>query len=705
MAVLRLLVFGTRGNGGRLVGIIAGVSVGVLLALLLVAGSNALETRDIRSSWLHPSLSEIETATAGDTIAAPSDDIFEGERIDRLDIAVPAGGSITLLGMETPAPGTYLASPALAELIERTPSAALQDRYGEPGGTIPASLLASPDSLVVVVGGTPSEVSALSSAGVVESFDSGAYGGNKNYQTLALVGALALLIPAFLLVAVSTTLGAAARSERWQTLRTIGASGRLVRRVALVEAAGTAIIGAALGVGGFFALRPLLALLPVAGERLVTSDLTVSLAAILIVATAVIIGSVVAAARSARRTGSSPTTQAVFENAPSLARVIPLLVGLGMFLLVNAFADRIPVPLAFPVLMSFALLAVGLLIAGPYCTWLVGKGFAHSARTGDAVIASRRIVRTPRAGFRSVAGLVAATFVITVFAFSASAQVSAGAYTSDALLPGGAVAASIDADADVSATPIEERLSQVPGVTDVCFTYTDGERIYLAGDDAEALTGGVFDGDFGEVVGGVYSLTPDGPPLHEASVTTLDGMRISDIIAQTDGRAASIEETRTALLTLEGVDRSAGAWTRTEYVVDTDSDLATQFTEIGRLAIVIVTVLAAAVLTIATIAALYDRKRTFSRLQLIGMPRNTLRKIISWETLVPLLSMLLPTIILGWFTAWMLITTLSSRSLSRPDSLLVISLAATGLMATASIMVAARVGNRIAQSSENTRHE
>lgn len=705
MGLLRLLILGSRGNWGRLAGIAVGVGIGVLLALMLVAGGNALETRDIRSSWLQPAVRELSTATSADTIAARSDDIFDGRRIDRLDVAVPADGNATIPGMEAPAPGTYMSSPALAEHIENTPASQLQGRYGEYAGSVPEALLASPDSLVVVVGGTREDVAALSSAGIVVSFDSTAYGGNQNYQTLALVGALAILIPAFLLVAVSTTLGSAARAERWQTLRTIGASRRVVRRVALVEAAGTAIIGAILGVGGFLALRPLLALLPVAGERLVADDLTVSNTVVLVVAAVVVIGAVLSASRSTRRASSNATSQAAFEETPSVARVIPLLAGLGVFVLVSIFAGQIPLPLAIPVVASFGLIAIGLLIAGPYLTWLTGAWFARFARAGDAVIASRRIVRTPRAAFRSVAGLVAATFVITVFAFSASASVSAGAYTSEPLLPDDALAANLNPDADMTTATVKERLSHVSGTTGVYFTYTNGEGTYIAGEDARILTDDAFAAEIGEVTGGVYSITPDGPALHEATISTLDGMRISDIIVRTDSVTSSIEEARTALLTLEGVNRSAGAWTRAEFVADTDTDLATQFTEIGRLAIVIVTLLAAAVLAIATIAALYDRQRTFSLLQLIGMRRSTLTKVVSWETLVPLLSILLPTILLGWLTAYMLITSLSGRSVSWPDSLLGVSLAATGLMVAVSIMLAARVGNRITRSTENTRQE
>lgn len=705
MSVLRLLIFGTRRGWGRLAGIIAGVAIGVVLALLLIAGAHALEARDIRGAWLQPSVEDIALATPSDTIAATSSDGFEGRRIQRLDLAVPSTSAAQPPGLPVLEPGTYLASPALQALIDATPRNQLGDRYGTSAGLIPADLLASPDTLAVVVGGTRAEVQALASAGSVGSFDGAAYGGNQSYQTLAFIGALALLIPAFLLVAVSTTLGAAARAERWQTLLTIGAPRRLVTRIAVVEAACTAAIGCVLGVGGFFALRPALALLRVDGLRLVASDLSVPVGAILLIALVVLLGAILAASRSARRIGTATTATSVAERTPSPWRIVPLALGIAAFLVLNAYGRSFPLPLEYPVIGCFVVLALGLLVVGPWLTWATGRIFERSSGSGSGVIASRRIVRSPRAGFRSVAGLVAATFLITVFAFANSAQVNAGDYMSQALLAPGAVAARVEQGSSLSPRSTTTALEQVPGVLAVYYTHTDGEQVYLAGADVAALTGKAFADRFASVIGGVYSLAPEGPPVKGAAVASLDGMPVGDVIVVTDGSQAAIEGARTELLLLAGIDTSAGAWQRAEAVESTDSDLATQFAEIGRLAIVIVTALAAAVLAISTIAALYDRKRTFGLLQLIGMPGSALRKVISWETLIPLLSIIVPAIALGWFTAFMLITTLSQRTVGWPDSLLPLSLLATALMALASIGIASRVGLRLARASENTHHE
>ena len=709
MGVLRLLIFGTRGTWTRLAAISGGVAVGVTLALLLVAGSTALETRDARAAWTHPILRMLDDVQADGMLAAPSRDTFDGERITRLDVAVPAGASSALPGgLLAPGPGAYLASPALERLIASTPADELGDRYGEAAGTLPPELLRSADSLVVVVGATPGAVSTQASAGIVESFDARAFGGQENYQTLAVVGALALLVPAFLLVSVATRLGAASRAERWQTLLTIGASRTVIRRVAILEATGTALLGSVIGLGLFLAARPLLGLLPVAGERLMPADLTVSAPVVLTVISAIVLGSILSAARTARRADTSPVSRAVFERRPSLWRLAPLVIGILAFVLLERFASLLPIPQVIPVVLCFGLVAVGLLVAGPVLTWAAGSVFQRLSTTASGVVGSRRIVRTPRAVFRSVAGLVAATFVITVFAFATSAQVTAAQFTTEPLLPPGAVAVTASAGSELDPADVAAALDGRPGITGIYTTRTDADfsGVYVSGDEVRALGHPDFAGAVAGLVGGVFSLGADGPPVTDADVPSLEGMRVSDVIVTTDGSETAIEQARTAVLALAGVDRSqTGALTRTEAVSGGDSDLATQFAEIGRLAIVIVTALAAAVLTISTIAALYDRKRTFALLQLMGMPRTTLRKVITWETAVPLLGIIIPTILLGWATAWLLITSLSERTIGRPDALLWVSLTATAIMAVLSILIASGVGTAITRSSENTRHE
>lgn len=710
MAAVKLLLFGTRNAVARLLGIAAGIGIGVLLAMLLIAGANALETRDIRGSWMMPSVqsfSEDGADAASSVLVASGQDAYRDHLITRMDLAVPAHpeGEQPPAALPIPAPGSYVASPALARIIAQAPPNELQQRYGAPAGTIPASLLSSPDALYVVVGHTPAEIRAIPGSGIAIEFGGEAYGGNGNYQVLAVIGAIALLIPAFLLVSVATNLGAASRSERWQTLLTIGASRALVGRIAALEAALTSIAGAALGVAAFFALRPALAQLPVNGERLVAGDLTLPAGSALIIIAVVCIGSILAALRAARRIDLSPSSRVVFEPRPRLWRVLPLLTGLITFIALNLFGKNAPIPTAPAIVFGFALVALGLLFAGPWFTWLAGRLFERATRSASGVVASRRITKTPRAGFRSVAGLVAATFLFSVFAFAVSAHVGEDSYMRDPLMPKEAVAALYLGETNPSRADIEGALAGVPGVTGIRLSYTDESGDFMSGDDIRALGHSSFTGAVGQLTGGVFSLAPSGPPVHESTTNSLAQLQINGIVLQTDGTPGSIELARTALLRVPGVDLSLGAWPRAEIAKVSDTGLATQFAEIGRLAILIVSLLAAAVLTISSIAALVDRKRTFALLNLIGMPSNTLRRIITWETLVPLLGIVIPALVLGWFTALMLITTLSNRQLGWPDSLLGMSVLATAIMAVASILIASRVGARITRTAENTRTE
>lgn len=706
MDAVRLLVFGTRGAWGRLAGIAVGIATGVTLALLLIAGASALESRDARAAWTTPATTTVDERTPTSVLIAQDRDVFRGERIQRVDLAVPAGAvPAPPAGLPIPASGEYVASPALAHLIDIAPADELGDRYGTAVGVIPDTLLSSPDSLVVVVGSTTEALATHPSAAVVESFAPSAFGGNSNYQTLALVGGVALLIPAFLLVSVATGLGAAARAERWQTLLTIGASRRFVDRVALTEATGTAVVGAAIGVALFFAVRPLLAFLPVAGLRLVPGDLTVAPVPLAVVLVVVVGGSAISAALGARRARTSASARVVFEARPRPTRLIPLIVGIALFLVIERFGAAMPVPLIFAIVPGFIAVAVGLLIAGPYLTWIAGCIARRFGSTAPAVVGAGRIVRAPRASFRSVAGLVAATFLISVFAFGTTAHVGAEAFTDEPLMPANAVGIDADLARGMPEADARATLERVPGITDVVFAHTDDAGVYVAAADVAALGSATPSTPVVELTGGLFSAAPGRPAFVPASVTDLAAMRVSGVIVTTDGTAAAIERARTALLSLDGVDPTMGASTRAEAVSMADSDLATQFAQIGRLAVVIVTALAAAVLTTSMIAALYDRRQTFAVLDLIGMPRDTLRRVLTVETVVPLVGIVVPAAALGWFTAWLLITSLSERTLGRPDSLLVVSLTATAVMAAGAVFIAARAGAKITRSADNTRNE
>jgi ABC-type antimicrobial peptide transport system permease subunit len=79
--------------------------------------------------------------------------------------------------------------------------------------------------------------------------------------------------------------------------------------------------------------------------------------------------------------------------------------------------------------------------------------------------------------------------------------------------------------------------------------------------------------------------------------------------------------------------------------------------------------IAALSLTVATVAAALDRKRTFALLRLGGMPSGDLRRVIAVEAGVPLVATLAISAGLGFFVAWLMVTTLGNgQTMSWPDA-------------------------------------
>src|SRR5207237_1424976 len=63
---------------------------------------------------------------------------------------------------------------------------------------------------------------------------------------------------------------------------------------------------------------------------------------------------------------------------------------------------------------SFALILVGLFIAGPWLTMAAARGMARWTSRASTLMAARRLADNPSAAFRAVGGLVLALFITTV---------------------------------------------------------------------------------------------------------------------------------------------------------------------------------------------------------------------------------------------------------------------------------------------------
>ncbi|WP_104190942.1 FtsX-like permease family protein [Cryobacterium sp. Y82] len=721
-SIVRLAVIGSRASWGRLLGITAGVAVGVTLALLLGGAYQGLDARDERSSWMSASggyVADGDTsprAVTGDMASLGTDrvllarttDRHEGARIGRFDVAALTTSSVTIPGItDLPQSGEYYASPALIDRIARVPADELGDRFGTLTGTISDAGLASPDSLVVVVGATANDLLERPTAQIVTDFTGLPYRANSSYQTVAIVGAIAVLFPVLLLVSIVTGLGAAARRERFATLRLIGATPRTVAAIAALETAATSLVGALIGVLMAALLGPVAALVPVDDGVFFAADLAVTpLTAALVVAVTVAASAATAGWRI-RRAGIGPLgqTKQRQEKTPSMLRLLPLAGGLGMLIATTlAVLAGLPVPrVGTLIIIGFTITTVGLLVAGPYLTLIAGRIMARRSGKAAGIIAGNRIRRTPVATFRSVSGLVVAVFMVSVFAGAATTAdqsaapiVGPGSLAVTTLIQ--YLEPTLDAADPVGTDAERARLAATPGITGVVTVYTldsgdspDVGRLLLVAEAANGLGLGAVPP---AAVVSVNSDVMTGAPavFTPAEATDVAELTPSILLLGTDGSTAALERARTAL---QASTIFTTGWrpavTRTDLADDRLQSMAASYATLAYLGIGVATLIAGLSLAIATVSAMIDRRRMLALLRLLGMNLAGLRRIIILEAAAPLLAVMALSIGLGFLVADLILVGLtdSGRSVGWPDARYLGALTASVVLALAAVAAAA----------------
>lgn len=727
LALARLITAGNKSSRSRLLGIMAGVAVGVALFLLLFGASQGFGERSERSTWnqlisLDPTPLTPDNAALSDTevAASTSTDHFHDELITVVSVAATAETTVQVPGTDrVPAPGEYLASPALEALIAQTPPEQLGDRYGTSIGTLSDDALEGPDSLVLVVGTTTDALLASAhetDAVIVTEFTGFDYS-SQVYRTVAIIGAIAVLIPVLLLISIVTDLGSAQRAERFASLRLVGATPRQLAGIAAVETAVTTLFGALLGIGLYLLAIPLAARLELGSSRFFPHDLMVSPVALVLIVAGTIAGATAVAWWRTRRADIGPlgASRERMERRPHIWALIPLLLGIA-FLGIPAWASDAELPAGALVIGGFVLTILGLLWAGPLLTSWAARLASSSARDASQVIGFSHVIKHPRAAFRAVAGLVVAVFTVTVFAVSATAAAGVSdVVESDDRLPTSVLFASLNGPgAPGQNAELVRTLEATPGATGTAISYFDPaqpadappveHRMLLSADDAASLDLPVPEGAvFVSVRRGIlFGLEADS---QAAPTPTPGGQPLipSIVFVATDGDLASIEETRTAMFT-SGLDIAGYPITRSDMTTLNAAAMENQFASLAYTGILIAAALSAVSLGVSTLAAILSRQRVFALLGLIGMPRNTLRRLITYETLLPVVTVFALSIGLGVFTSWSLISALTSRHIDWPASSYYVILGVCAILVLASIAATVRAARGIT-SQASTRYE
>jgi hypothetical protein len=417
---LRLSLRGGREALVRLVLTAVAVAVGVAVLLCVLADFHAFQVSNNRPCWECTTQAPRNAAPASEELWNTSADFYQGQTIERLDVAAlgahaPVPPGITRL----PGPGQYYASPALAALLRTVPRDELGARYpGTLAGTIGDQALTGPDELVIFIGYSPSHLAALPGTMRVDRIAAGP--GKQvwsSYFRYAFgVGVLAVLFPILILIGTATRLSAARREERFAAMRLVGATPAQIGVIASVDAIVSALLGVLLGIGVFALVQPALANAALIGTRYFADEVTPTAAGYIAMLVAVPVASAIASLMSLRRLRISPlgVSRRVTPPAPRFGRVVPLLIGVILF--VAGLAITNSKSIGAPAFPGLIIIMIGLVVGGPWLTAQAARVFSRLVKGASALLAARRLADNPKAAFRTVSGLVLAVFLGTIVA-------------------------------------------------------------------------------------------------------------------------------------------------------------------------------------------------------------------------------------------------------------------------------------------------
>ena len=397
------------------------VAVGVAIMLVVLADFHAFTTTNNRPSWestVGRSVVRGYTAAPGTELWNYSNDIYQGQTIERLDVAALGSGAPVPPGVSRlPSAGQYYASPALAALIRSVPAYELGDRFpGHLAGTISQAALTGPDELVVYIGYPEAALARLPATVLVDRI---AMAPTRTiwtnfFRDSFVVGAIAFVFPILILVGTATRLAAARREERYAALRLVGATNRQIGVISSVDAVVSALLGSVLGIVIFLLLRRPLADTAITSARYFYDEVTPTAAGYLVVLIGVPAASAISSLISLRRVRVSPlgVSRRVTPPAPGLWRVAPLLAGIILFAVGLALTSHQAIGRAtYPGLL---IILAGLVLAGPWLTAQAARLLRSAGSGAASLLAARRLADNPRGAFRSVSGLVLAVFLGTV---------------------------------------------------------------------------------------------------------------------------------------------------------------------------------------------------------------------------------------------------------------------------------------------------
>lgn len=765
---LRLTLNSGREALTRLLLVAVAVAVGVGILLSVLASFSAFSATNNRQCWECTTGTRVTAATRLPASNAElwnySKDYYQGQPIERLDVAVLGSGAPAIPGLaRMPGPGQVYVSPALASLLKTVPSDELGARFpGTQAGEIGNAGLSGPDELAIVVGYTPKQLASLPATQVVDSIStSPAVNSSSSYYTfgfgLILIG---LIVPLVVLIGTATRLAAARREERFATLRLVGATSNQVNVIASVDALAGAVIGTIAGLGVFRLLQPAAADIEITGSRYFSSLVNPSGLEYAITLIGVPVAASLGALWSLQRVRISPLGAArkTTPPAPRAWRVLPLVIGLALFIVPIAATGKAQAK-DFPLIdLGLVLIMGGLIIGGSWLTMQAARLVPVVSGGAASLLAARRLTNDPKGTFRSVSGLVLAVFLGTAIAGIVPAilagQQNVGGGTlknvlrvSFAATYPGSTTASFGLSGSTGARLLSQ-LHSYSGVSVLPLYVAPGQSAVLRvpklrpngpppGQQRQATSGitcgagdcsaaelivscqslrqfselgtcgaGTTDvrADLGQVMIGDNLLGLNLPIISGSTATASDqvsSLTLGGVLVKTSD-PATLERVRTLLTEYTAL---AGTADPAQTFGEVAQARSAQYEEIQQIALVVVwlTILVAGCsLAIAVCAGVVERRRPFTLIRLTGTPTRALYGVVLLESMVPLLTASIVAAGVGLAVAVPIVRQFGSKSTSVavPGSAYFLSVGAGVIVSLLVIVAALPLLNRVTDPND-----
>lgn len=247
----------------------------------------------------------------------------------------------------------------------------------------------------------------------------------QSYVAFAYIAGALLLVPLLTMGGAAARLVVARRDERLANMRLIGATTAQITVLSACDAAAQALVGVVFGIAGYFALIPVIGLVPFEGRGFSFDELWVGPLILAATAMGIVLLGTVSALVGLQRVIVSPLGVAQRQSTPALKAIRVASIVVAFVVMVAATKSSFA---------SFALITVALVmglgtlnLVGPFAMGVVGRLVASSAKRVDTLLAARRIIDDPKTAWRSVGGVALATFIAglaSVMALLSGAQTS-----------------------------------------------------------------------------------------------------------------------------------------------------------------------------------------------------------------------------------------------------------------------------------------